>query len=345
MPTTRMMANQSGSVHPMDLQRCIGELEGPIFVVGAGGFIGINLFNRIFAHRRDVYAVTKDAQQNWRMNVNRVPRKNIVSCDINEVTLLKHVIDEYRPRTILNLAAYGAYSKQREYGKIHLTNFNSTINFIEALKETGFSAYVHAGSSSEYGTNASAPTEDSPLHPNSHYAVSKVACFHAIRYYGVVEGLPVAHLRLYSAYGPWEEPDRLVPVLVSKARGKAYPRFVQREVSRDFVHVSDVCNAFLLAAGNISRVRGDVFNIGSGIKTTIGELAELVAREFGIQEDPVFSGLPNRDWDILDWYSDSSKARDVLGWKAEIELGHGLVQVGEWQREVDYDNAYWNFNR
>lgn len=329
----------------MDMRECIRELEGPIFVVGAGGFIGINLFKRIFADREDVYAVTKDVRHNWRLNVNRVPPGNIVSCDINEVTLLKEVLDRYRPRTILNLAAYGAYSKQREYGKIHLTNYNSTINLIEALKENGFSAYVHAGSSSEYGTNCSAPGEDAPLQPNSHYAVSKVACYHALKYYGDIEGLPVAHLRVYSAYGPWEEPDRLVPVLVSKARKRTYPGFVQRDVSRDFVHVSDVCNAFLLAARNISRIRGGVLNIGSGVKTTIGELAELVGRVFGIRETPVFAGIPNRDWDVSDWYSDSTKARDVLGWKAEIALVSGLAQVGEWQMEVDYDNAYWNFNR
>jgi len=329
----------------MDIQQCIADLEGPIFVVGAGGFIGQNLFNLIFAHRYDVYAVTNNARNSWRLVVNRVPPDNIVTCDINDGTILKFVIDSYKPRTILNLAAYGAYSKQREYGRIHLTNFNSTVNFIESLKASGFSAYVHAGSSSEYGTNCSAPGEESPLRPNSHYALSKVACYHAMKYYGEFERLPVAHLRIYSAYGPWEEPDRLVPVLVSKARMKTFPKLVQRDVSRDFVHVKDVCHAFLLAASQIARIRGEAFNIGSGVRTTIGELAELVGRLFDIQETPFFSGFPNRDWDVTNWYSDSTKASDLLGWRANIKLEAGLKEVGEWQREVDYDNAYWNLNR
>jgi dolichol-phosphate mannosyltransferase len=109
--------------------------------------------------------------------------------------------------------------------------------------------------------------------------------------------------------------------------------------------VTDVCNAFLLSANNISKIRGDVFNIGSGIKTTIGQLAELIRKEFGIKETPTFSVMPNRDWDVMDWYSDSRKAEEILGWRSTIELGQGIIQVSEWQQEVDYDNAYWNFNK
>ena len=188
---------------------CIASLEGPIFIFGAGGFIGINLFNTLFAKRKDVYAITQDPRNNWRLLVNYVPKENVISCDINDLTLLKDLFKDYQPKTIFNLAAYGAYSKQKEYKKIYATNFNSVVNIIEFLKEYGFSAYVHAGSSSEYGLNCTAPHEDEPLVPNSHYAVSKVAAYYSCKYYGQIEQLPVAYLRLYSAYGAWEEPDRL----------------------------------------------------------------------------------------------------------------------------------------
>jgi nucleoside-diphosphate-sugar epimerase len=327
------------------LKSYIQALDGPIFVIGAGGFIGINLFNEIFKIRKDVYAVSQNARNNWRLNVNNVPTENIISCDIKKYVELKYFINAIKPKTIFNLAAYGAYSKQQEYNKIYDTNLKSTVDIIELLKQSGFSAYIHAGSSSEYGTNSASPSEVSTLNPNSHYAVSKIAAFYALNFYGNIERLPVSHLRLYSAYGPWEEPDRLIPTLVSKARKKSYPSFVDRNISRDFVHVSDVCNAFILAAINISNIRGEVFNIGSGIKTTIGQLAELIKKEFAIQETPTFSVMPNRDWDVLDWYSNSSKAEEILGWRSIIELGQGIIQVSEWQKEVDYDNAYWNFNK
>lgn len=329
----------------MKADEYIKKLQGPIFVFGAGGFIGVNLFNTLLRHRSDVYAITQDARNNWRFIANNVPQQNIVSCDINDLLILKDTFRQYRPKTIFNLAAYGAYSKQKEYKKIYDTNFNSAVNIIEIMKEFGFEAYVHAGSSSEYGLNSAGPAEEADLIPNSHYAVSKVASFYAVRYYGKIEGLPVAHLRLYSAYGPWEEPDRLIPVLIAKARKKAYPPFVDPLISRDFVYVNDICDAFVLAAARITEVKGEAFNIGVGKKTTIGELAALVEKEFAIGEKPRFSDMPNRNWDVADWYSNSEKAARMLGWKYSVELADGLRRVSAWQEEAGFDHAFWNWNK
>ncbi len=329
----------------MSIKEKIKTLEGPIFVFGAGGFIGINLFIELFEQRKDVFAITQDARNNWRLIAGNVPQNNIVSCDINDISILKDTFRQHKPRTIFNLAAYGAYSKQKEYKKIYDTNFNSAVTIIEIMKEFGFSAYVHAGSSSEYGINSAAPTEDSDLVPNSHYAVSKVASFYAVKYYGEIEKLPAAHLRLYSAYGPWEEPDRLIPVLISKAKRKSYPPFVDPNISRDFIYVSDICDAFVLAASKIKEIRGQAFNIGSGNKTTIGELASLVQKQYQIEKPASFNEMPNRNWDVPDWYSNSQKAKKILGWEAKIALTDGLKMVDQWQRSVDFDNAFWNWNK
>ncbi len=328
-----------------EIQQKILQLEGPIFVFGAGGFIGVNLFNTILAYRKDVYAITQDPRNNWRLLVNYTPVDNIISCDINEITILKDLFREYKPRTIFNLAAYGAYSKQKEYKKIYNTNFNSVVNIVELLKEQGFAAYIHAGSSSEYGTNSAAPLEDAELVPNSHYAVSKVASYYSVKYYGKIEQLPVAHLRLYSAYGAWEEPDRLVPVLIAAARKKTYPPLVDPDISRDFVDVADVCDAFIRAAVEVNKVKGEAFNIGTGTKTTIRELTNLIKEQFDIPVYPEFNSMPNRNWDVKDWYSNSEKAKALLGWQATVSLAEGLAKVDSWQKEVKFDTAFWNWNK
>lgn len=323
----------------------IKSLRGPVFVFGAGGFIGINLLNTLLEYRKDVYGLSQDYRNNWRLIANKIHESNMLSCDINDLIGLKNTIQQIKPQTIFNLAAYGAYSKQKEYKKIYDTNFNSTVNCIEILKAQGFSSYIHAGSSSEYGLNSSAPSESEDLIPNSHYAVSKVASYYAIKYYGKIEQLPVAHIRLYSAYGPWEEPDRFIPVLISRARKKIFPPLVDPSVSRDYIYISDICKAFILAAHAINSLKGEVLNIGTEKKTTIREMVSIISKLYNIEKAPEFGSISNRSWDVPNWYSNSEKAKKILNWKSEVDLETGLKRVDAWQVGVGFDTAFWNWNK
>lgn len=321
----------------------VKKLKGPIVIFGAGGFIGLNLLKTLLLYRNDVYGVSQDAKNNWRFIASNIQSENIHSCDINEYSLLRELIINLKPKTIFNLAAYGAYSKQKEYKKIYQTNFISIVDIIELLKESGFDAYVQTGSSSEYGTNSSAPKEEDELIPNSHYAVSKVANYYAAKYYGKIEKLPIVHLRLYSAYGPWEEPDRLIPVLISHARKSTLPPLVNPNISRDFIYTTDVVSALICAASSMNKnIYGEAFNIGTGIKTTMNDLVEIVKNEFTINENAEFGSMQNRDWDVADWYANIEKAKNLIRWEPKVELTRGLYEVNNWQKEINFDAAFWN---
>lgn len=144
-------------------------LNGPIFVYGASGFIGTNLFATIFSIRKDCYALTHDAQKAWRLKLLDVPAANIVHCDIVSNYSVQEVFKSYQPKTIFNLAAYGAYSKQKNVVLTYETNVIGTVNLLENLNPD--MVYIHAGSSSEYGFNCTTPKETDTLEPNSHYSV------------------------------------------------------------------------------------------------------------------------------------------------------------------------------
>jgi nucleoside-diphosphate-sugar epimerase len=318
-------------------------LKGPIAIFGAGGFIGINLLQSILQYRYDVVGISHDKYNNWRFAATGTPHSHIISCDINDFTQLKVLFETFKPQTIFNLAAYGAYSKQKEYKKIYYTNFDSSIDILEILKAQGFSAYIHAGSSSEYGVNSVAPMESDELIPNSHYAVSKTAMSYAIKYYGMVEKLPVVNLRLYSAYGPWEEPDRLLPMLVSEARSKKYPPLVQPEISRDFIYITDISSAFIAAADAVNNLGGKSLNIGSGKKTTIREIAMLMKKICDIPEEPFFGSMDNRNWDRTEWFANISAATQVLDWSPQVSLENGIEKIVKWQEEIKFDQAFWNY--
>lgn len=321
--------------------RLAKRLRGPIAVFGGGGFIGANLLRSLLLYRKDVFGVSRKLRDNWRLRASRIPASHLYQCDVTRASQLRDLISELKPQTIFNLAAYGGYAKQKEYTRIYRTNYTAVVDLLEELKRFRFAAYIHAGSSSEYGTNCKAPHETDELVPNSHYAVSKVAVSFAIKYYGKIENLPVLHLRLYSVYGPWEEPDRLIPALLSQAQRGTYPKLVDPEISRDFVYITDVTSAFIIAAGKVKReMYGEVFNVASGRKTTIYDLAMMVKKLLRIRHSPRFEGMKNRNWDLYDWYGNYDKIRSMLGWKPQVSLRDGLLKTLQWQRDIDYDAVY-----
>ena len=327
---------------PADMSVPVRALPGPVAVFGAGGFIGINLLNKLLEYRNDVIGLSQDHKNNWRFLANGLSPEFVQSVDLLQPNRVREFMEVFRPRTIFNLAAYGAYSQQNEYDKILQTNFLAAVDLIETAKSVGFDAYVYAGSSSEYGSNSAGPHEDAEMIPNSHYGVSKAAAYTSLKYYGIREGLPVAHLRLYSVFGPWEEPDRLMPVAVAAARHGRYPAFVHPDISRDFVYIDDVVRAFLLAAIKIDSIKGKALNIGTGTKTTIGDLSRSLKKIFGIEAEPDFGTMPNRRWDLTDWYADNTLARRMLDWQPVVALEEGLKKIAAWQEEVDFDHAFWN---
>lgn len=310
----------------------IRNLRGPILVLGASGFIGRNLYGMIADSRPDVFAVVQYAKS-WRME--DVPDDKIIAVDLTDPVATRNMVMNTRPQTILDCAAYGAYSFEQDPAKIYQTNFQSLVNLVELCAEVHVTAYVHAGSSSEYGTNASGPSEDESCHPNSHYAVSKMASAGFLGFMGKHCGFPCVHLRLYSVYGPLEDTSRLVPNVLKCALDGGLPPFVDARTSRDFVFVEDACRAFILAASQMNpKLHGEIFNIGSGFKTTIADLAEQVRGQFGIAELPKFGSMEGRIWDLPDWYSNSEKAARMLGWRALTPLSEGLARTAEWVRQL-----------
>jgi dolichol-phosphate mannosyltransferase len=197
--------------------------------------------------------------------------------------------------------------------------------------QTGFRAFVQAGSSSEYGFNCSAPAEDAATWPDSDYAVSKIGASSLLRLYARKHGVPAFTLRLYSLYGPFEDFSRLVPTLLLKAREGRWPPLVNPSISRDFVHVEDACRAFDAVVEHAPRLEpGGIFNIGSGVRTTLGDLVATVRDLFGVAAEPAWQSMPDRSWDHSGWYADPRRAAAELGWRATTSLRGGLAATMRW---------------
>ncbi|MFT3910216.1 MAG: NAD-dependent epimerase/dehydratase family protein [Ferruginibacter sp.] len=310
----------------------VQKLAGPIVVFGAGGFIGSNLFRYILKYRDDVYAITSTSYVPWR--IDDLQEDRIIRADITNKHELDNLFKKNKFKTIFDLAAYGAYSKQTDVNLIYKTNVIGLLNLLEVSSAYSIRAFVHAGSSSEYGLNCEAPLESDELKPNSHYAVTKASAANMIKYYGTILQIPVANLRYYSIYGEYEEPDRLIPRIIEKGMQQEYPPLVQPDISRDFVYIDDAVYATLLTANaDYKIIGGQSINIASNIKTTIRDIAATAKEIFSIPGDPVWGDFANRKWDLKEWYGNAALAKKLLGWESVTGLKEGLIKTYNWQKE------------
>ena len=319
------------------LEQKAKRLQGPILVLGGSGFVGANLFRSLLRVREDVYG-TATRMPAWRLE--GVPSRHIKVVDLLVDSNLDLLLDEIKPRTVFDCVAYGGYSFETDSQLIYQTNFNFTSRLLPRLLERKVDCYVHAGSSSEYGDNAAGPSESGPTEPNSDYAVSKIAAANLIHFYGKRKGLRCANLRLYSVFGPLEDSSRLIPNLIRHGLDGGYPPLVNPNISRDFVYVDDVSEAFVDTAINLPEKHvGESFNIGTDQKSAIGGLAALAREVFKIEAEPVFT-MPSRSWDVPDWYANISKVKEKLGWEPRTSFGDGLNRMVEWYRSLPDKEQY-----
>jgi dolichol-phosphate mannosyltransferase len=212
------------------------------------------------------------------------------------------------------------------------TNIVGTIHLVEACLKTGFEAFVNTGTSSEYGFKDHAPSEDESTEPNSHYAVTKAAATLFCRFTAQSRALHLPTLRLYSVYGPYEEPTRLIPRLITHGLKGELPPLVNRSVARDYVYVDDVTEAYLLAATRTGQQPGAVYNVGTGIQTSLEEAVETARRVLSIKREPRWASMPERVWDTNLWVADNRKIKDALGWQPRYTFEQGFRLTLEWLR-------------
>jgi len=311
-----------------------------VIITGAAGFIGANLVRRLLERGDEPHILLPPAYPDWRIR-NLKSQVSIHPVDLLDREGLEKTVQAVAPELIFHLAVYGAYSFQEDIDRILQTNIIGTANLVQACLKTDFSALVNTGSSSEYGFKDHPPLEDEYIEPNSYYSVSKAAATHFCRFTAHKTGRKIPTLRLYNIYGPYEEPARLIPALLVKGFDKKLPPLVNPAISRDLVYIDDVTDAYLLAAESQLNDTGAIYNISTGIQSTLKDIVAQVRKIIAIPEEPQWGSMKDRRWDTEIWIGDSSKIRSELGWQPKISLEEGLKKTIEWLEGDDEMLEYY----
>jgi nucleoside-diphosphate-sugar epimerase len=304
-----------------------------VLLTGGTGFVGANLARRLLRDGHELHLLVRPGYQPWRIEEIRA-EVQLHERHLHEVEAVFRLVSQIRPEWVFHLAAHGAYSWQTDWEQMVQTNIQGTMSLLSACLKTGFEAFVNTGSSSEYGFKDHAPAESEPIEPNSPYAVTKAAATMFCRQAAQSQHAHVPTLRLYSVFGPYEDPGRLLPVLIMRGLSGEWPPLADPEVARDFVYVDDVVEACLLAATRRTPEWGPIYNVGTGVQTTLREAVAAARQVMGITAEPVWNDMPNRRWDAKVWVSDNRKLREQLGWQPRRTFAEGLRLMRDWFRQA-----------
>ena len=324
-----------------------------VLITGGAGFIGSTLVRQWIAEEPDsvvnldklTYAGNLDSLA----EVLESPKHTFVQGDIGDLELIAQLLAEHRPRAIINLAAESHVDRSID-GPAEFVNTNvlGTFRLLDAAKrywdelggtERDAFRFLHVSTDEVYGSlgSAGAFVETTPYAPNSPYAASKASSDHFVRAYHHTYGLPVLTTNCSNNYGPYQFPEKLIPLMILNAlEGKKLPVYGDGRNVRDWLYVEDHARAIrrVLAVGRV----GEVYNIGGNSERANLDVVQTICDTV----DRLRPGLPHAPCSSLITFVkdrpghdrryaiDATKIRNELGWEPSINLEAGLADTVAW---------------
>jgi UDP-glucose 4-epimerase len=309
-------------------------------VTGGAGFIGSHVADLFIAEGYDV-EIIDDLSSGHRRNAPEGTPFHEVSVTSPETA---QIIAEGTFDVIVHLAAQIDVRKSVADPLFDATtNILGTINILEAVRQSGHKtrvAFTSTGGAIYGDFNTPPNVETFPKDPESPYAISKLASEYYLAYYGRLHGVEHVAMRFGNVYGPRQDPHGeagVVAIFCTRIlEGKPLTIFGDGLQTRDYVYVGDVARAVFLGATreipSTGRVDARAFNVGTGLGTSVVDLARLLQEAAGTDAEIVFA--PRRPGEQQESFLDASKARDVLGWEPKVSLSEGLKETFLWAESL-----------
>ena len=296
-------------------------MKGKVLIAGGTGFLGAALTQHLSSNGFQCTVLARSAAK--QKQVNGVEYR---ACDLTEVKNLRQCINDDEFHYVVNLSGAINHSPLIDGGVDVINNhFGSTLNLLSSINRQSLRRFIQVGSSDEYGYQPAPQSETMESRPFSSYSFAKSASTELIFMLQKTENIPAVVLRPFLIYGPGQDENRIVPSIIIGCINNREVKLTAGEQLRDFCYVDDFCRAVELSIeGN--NVDGKIFNIGSGVPTSIKALANLIRNQVG-SGTLVFGAVPYRTGENFELFADNQAALNILGWTPNIGLHEGIKQT------------------
>ncbi|MGY0505560.1 dTDP-glucose 4,6-dehydratase [Luteimonas sp. e5] len=321
-------------------------------VTGGAGFIGGNFV--LQAVRDGIKVVNLDALT-YAGNLDTLaslggnPQHVFVHGDIGDGELVTRLLDEHQPDAVINFAAESHVDRSIDGPAAFVqTNVVGTLALLEAVRDYWKSLdevkrdafrFLHVSTDEVYGSLGETGlfTEETAYAPNSPYSASKAASDHLVRAFHHTYGLPVLTTNCSNNYGPYQFPEKLIPLIIAKAiAGEPLPIYGDGRNVRDWLYVGDHCTAIraVLAGGRV----GEVYNVGGNAEKRNIEVAKTICalldarrpREDGRKYEEQITYVKDRPGHDRRYAIDAGKIRAELGWEPAHSFEQGIADTVDW---------------
>jgi len=305
-----------------------------LLVTGGAGFIGSNFIRYWLRNHPGDFIINVDklTYAGNRSNLDGLPAAH----EFRQADICDPSVSEFMKGAdcVVHFAAESHVDRSIDAAEVFVqTNVLGTQRLLEAARRERVSLFIQIGTDEVYGALGESGefTEQTPLQANSPYSASKAAADLLARSYFHTFGLPVIITRCTNNYGPYQHPEKFIPLMTTNAlQDKPIPVYGKGAQIREWIHVEDHCRGLEQV---IRRGRpGEIYNLGSGHRMNNLQVAETILKLLG-KPSSLIRFVADRPGHDFRYAVDSSKARRDLGWRHEVEWEAGLRQTVDWYRE------------
>lgn len=315
-----------------------------LLVTGGAGFIGSNFVQYMLDvhpayHIINLDKLTYAGNMENLKDIEENPRHSFVQGDICDAELVRSLLDERKIDAIVNFAAESHVDRSlMGASEFVRTNIMGTNVLLETAKAHTLGTFVQVSTDEVYGSLGAEGrfAEETPLHPNSPYAASKASADLLALAYHHTFGLPIVVTRCSNNYGPYQFPEKLIPLMIANAMNdKPLPVYGDGANIRDWIHVLDHCAAIdaVLHRG----VSGEVYNIGGNSERTNLDVVKIILRALG-KPDSLITFVKDRPGHDRRYAINAEKIERELAWKPRHTFEAGIAQTILWYQE---NESWW----